>query len=372
MEENKEYIIRSTKDSFEINLKPVWDFFRKKLKSVIYITSGFLVLGIIVSILTPDKYSSSINLLLESNNQNIKQRTGILQNLSFFGVNQNASSNTFGPDIYPDVVKSTPFLLEVLNKKVFFSRYDSTISFHDFFEKVQKPSALDFLKNYTIGLPSRFIGLFEGKNPNYNLPVSLNLQDTMYVNGVKDSTMVQPPVFRPLNISRKDLSYIDQLNSLIKIDVSDNYVTITTQMPDPMASAELTNIVYEELSKYIIFYRTRKSTIDMNFIQERTDEARTAFYKAQIALADFRDENRNINTAALQAEEQRLQAEFDLNFNLYKSLSQQLENAKIKVKENTPVFDVLEPVHFPIERSEPKRFKIVFIYTLAGAFLGFG
>ena len=107
----------------------------------------------------------------------------------------------------------------------------------------------------------------------------------------------------------------------------------------------------------------------MDFVQERTDEAKAAFYKSQNALARFKDENRNINTSALHSEEQRLQAEFDLNFNLYKSLSQQLENAKIKVKENTPVFDILEPVKVPIERSEPKRFRIVFVYTVTGIFI---
>ena len=70
MEEDKNYIIRSTKESFEINVKPIWDFIRNKSKWIIYAAAGFFVLGIFIALVTPEQYDSSINLLLESPNQN--------------------------------------------------------------------------------------------------------------------------------------------------------------------------------------------------------------------------------------------------------------------------------------------------------------
>ena len=137
-----------------------------------------------------------------------------------------------------------------------------------------------------------------------------------------------------------------------------------------MATAGLTKMVFEELTEYIIDSRTSEAMQEMLFIQERTEEARTEFYRAQNRLAEFRDRNINISTAKAQSEEERLKAEFELAFNLYRNLSQQLEQAKIKVKENTPVFTILEPVQVPIEKSEPERFKIVLLYSFFGVFIG--
>ena len=71
-------------------------------------------------------------------------------------------------------------------------------------------------------------------------------------------------------------------------------------------------------------------------------------------------------------EEQRLQHQFTLAFNLYNELAQQLENARIRIQQETPVIKLLEPVMVPIERSQPKRVRLMVIYTFIGGVLGVG
>jgi uncharacterized protein involved in exopolysaccharide biosynthesis len=58
--------------------------------------------------------------------------------------------------------------------------------------------------------------------------------------------------------------------------------------------------------------------------------------------------------------------EVDLSYNLYSELAKQLEEAKIKIQRETPIFKVLEPAQIPVIKSEPKRSVMV----LGIAFLG--
>ncbi|MDZ7717087.1 MAG: hypothetical protein U5J95_12840 [Balneolaceae bacterium] len=78
------------------------------------------------------------------------------------------------------------------------------------------------------------------------------------------------------------------------------------------------------------------------------EEARKRFEQAQQQLAEFRDSNINLATAKAQSREQELQSQYDLTFNLYNSLSQRLEQAKLDLQEETPVLTVLQPVSVPL------------------------
>ena len=65
-----------------------------------------------------------------------------------------------------------------------------------------------------------------------------------------------------------------------------------------------------------------------------------------------------------------LQSEYDLAYNVFTELAKQLETQKIQVKENTPVLTIIDPVYVPIEKSKPKRFSILIIWSFIGLFFG--
>jgi uncharacterized protein involved in exopolysaccharide biosynthesis len=69
---------------------------------------------------------------------------------------------------------------------------------------------------------------------------------------------------------------------------------------------------------------------------------------------------------------ERLQGEYSIALNVYNELAKQLEQAKIQVKEETPVFSVLEPAMIPREKSKPKKPMIVAIWLFLGGILGVG
>ena len=53
-------------------------------------------------------------------------------------------------------------------------------------------------------------------------------------------------------------------------------------------------------------------------------------------------------------------------------MASQVEQAKLQVNKDTPVFTTIKPVTIPYERSAPKRSQIVIIFGLLGFVLSCG
>ena len=69
---------------------------------------------------------------------------------------------------------------------------------------------------------------------------------------------------------------------------------------------------------------------------------------------------------------EKLDAEYTLALNLYSELASRLEQAKINVKETTPILTVINPVTVPLQKSKPRRAMILFGWTFFGIVLGMG
>jgi uncharacterized protein involved in exopolysaccharide biosynthesis len=67
-------------------------------------------------------------------------------------------------------------------------------------------------------------------------------------------------------------------------------------------------------------------------------------------------------------EQNRLSNEQDLAFNVYNQIAQQLEMARAKVAESTPVCVVMQPAIVPIKASSPKKIMIGLLYVFLAFF----
>ncbi len=71
-------------------------------------------------------------------------------------------------------------------------------------------------------------------------------------------------------------------------------------------------------------------------------------------------------------EEERLTSQYNLIYAVYSDLAKQLEQAKIQVKQDTPVFTIIEPVSVPTKKSKPNRPMILIIWLFLGGVIGTG
>ncbi len=329
--------------------RTLWDH----RKIVIRTTVIFAVIGLVVALTSPKQYTASTVMVPQT--AGAQSKLGGLSGLAAMaGINLGTvTGSDLSPKLYPQIVNSIPFQLELMNSKFKFETINDSITLYDYFTEHQKSSAIGVVMKYTIGLPGVIIGAIKG-------------QPKSVIHPVKTGS--------PVQMTLKQARVKKRLATLIGLTVNDKdgYVSLSSSMPEPVVAADLAQRAQDLLQKYITEFKIEKAQSTHDFVQERYAEARTNYLKAQEQLASFRDRNKNVSLAMAKTEEERLTGEFNLAYSVYSELAKQLEQVKIQLKEETPVFTIIEPVTVPTEKSKPKRPMILMIWTFLGAIAGVG
>jgi uncharacterized protein involved in exopolysaccharide biosynthesis len=247
--------------------------------------------------------------------------------------------------LYPQIVESLPFQLSLLNTEIDFPDFETRATVYHFFDEVRNPTVFSYVKGYTIGLPGKVIGLFREEAAVSPLPTGFET-DTIY------------------SVTKDQMEVINNMRERVSVSLNEEsgVIDLYVTMPDPQAAAQLAQKSIEQIKEYVTLYKTRKAEEDLVFARQQMESARNEFESVQDRLAEFRDSNVNLSTARSQTQEQRLQSEYDLAFNVYNSVAQQVEQAKLKVQEQTPVVSVLQPVQVPVD-DETSGLQIILIFT---------
>lgn len=342
-------------------------------RRVVWITTLVMfLLGVLVAVVSPEEYEASVVLMPQSSETGSGIGAGLLRQfggLGGLGLGSAGGNGTLTPALYPEITQSTPFFLEMMEEEVYFATMDTTLTYTQYFGEMDPPGVLDYLKTYTVGLPRLII----------NLPVKLinAFRDKPAPAVVLETTATPSDTpdasSEPLRLTGQQRSIIAKIQDRITTTVEENStVKIEAEMPDPMVAARATEMATAYLTNYILEYRTEKAQQDLEFIQQQYNEKKTRYDASQRQLARFRDRNMNIISETALIEQQQLEAENQLAFSLYQGMAEQLEQAKVKVQEETPVFKVLEPVQVPLSTSAPNRELIIFLSLFVGVFMGLG
>ena len=135
--------------------------------------------------------------------------------------------------------------------------------------------------------------------------------------------------------------------------------TITVTLQDPKVTAIVADSVVAKLQQYIIDYRIKKAKEDCAYLEQLYKERQQEYYQAQSKYAHYFDSNRNIAFQSVRAEQERLQNDMSLAYQVYSQVAQQLQVARAKIQEEKPVFAVVEPATVPLEPSGISRKVII-------------
>jgi capsule polysaccharide export protein KpsE/RkpR len=147
---------------------------------------------------------------------------------------------------------------------------------------------------------------------------------------------------------------------MVSVDKKTGVTTLSVQMQDALISAALTDTVMHRLQDYITDYRTNKARHDLAFAEKLYKEAKENYYTAQQRYARHVDGNLNVILQSYRSEQERLQNEMTLAYGVYNQLAQQLQMAKAKVQEITPVYTVVQPAVVPLRPIKPNKIMILF------------
>jgi len=158
----------------------------------------------------------------------------------------------------------------------------------------------------------------------------------------------------------------------ITIDKKEEFIVIAANMSEAKPAAELVKRVQELLETYVIDFKIEKSLAQLGFIKKRFKEKEIEFKRVQEKLALYSDANQGVNSARAKTELLLLESQYDLTYSVYSELAKQLESQEIKVKEDTPIFTIIDPVFVPLHKTKPKFAMTVIIAMFLGFVLSVG
>lgn len=340
----------------EIDLVEVVRKLWKNRKLILKVTVCFMVIGILVALFSPKVYTAGSTMVPQSGEKNMSGGLSGLASMVGINLGSMSAGEVLSPKIYPKIIASVPFQKELMNAPLTFGGIDHPVTLFEYFteDRYQQFSLIGFIKKYTIGLPGVILGAIRGK-------------DTTSVIRAETNSKIQFMTKDEQEVSKK-LKNIITLN----INDKDGYIQLSAELPEPLAVAQLAQYAQTLLQQYITEFKIEKVASNLKFVEERYNETKNDFEEKQKELARFQDRNKNFSSAMAKIEEERLTAEYTLANNVYNELAKQLEQAKIAVKETTPILTVVDPVVIPNERSKPKRALICVLFTFLGGFAGIG
>ena len=356
---------KSAKEIFnkpEISLIELTAYFWRRRKVFYSCIVIFVLLGGLRFVFTPDAYESVAIKLVEIDDQNqsvLGRLGGLVNNLPGINLGTNGLSGGISSDMYPVIISSKPFLIELVNEKFYFQSKQDSVVLKDYLIEDYSSQPTNFVFGFISSIPNRIISLFSDSSQ----AVSPVVMSVIEERGEVEKFLVYS--------NEEDLSS-ELLKSRIKVEEEGKMITLRVKMPESLVAAELNNVIFEKIVRYVTDYKTKKMRTSLEFVEERTLEAKSNFIKSQMALASFRDSNQGIISQRLRSREEQLEAEYNIAFNLYNTLNQELETSRIQLKKETPIFSDFAPALVPNSPINMSFLKTLIIFAFLGIVVGFG
>lgn len=328
-------------DEIEIRLGDITLFLKKNRRRILFGALIGLFVGALYAFSKPNMYTAQVTVLpeIQSRGASGLGNLGSLAGLAGINIDNISGQDAIRPDLYPTVLQSVPFALDVLKQPIYSQKFQEKMTLQTFIERLSSTSS--FNKLFSDG--------GENKNTDNTRLHSENFSQAIQVTKEQERL----------------IKWIQETVSAI-YDKKTGIIIITAVEPDPFVAATIAQFSLDYLTKYITTYRTEKSLKQVDFLKQQVKEAENKYQSSEYALSNYRDRNRSLFLNTAKIDEQRLQADYLLTQTVYSELSKQLEQAKIKVQEETPVFKILEPATVPLRKSGPKRTLTIIGFATAG------
>ena len=315
-----------------------------KYKKTYYKVLGItFVAACIITLSIPNYYKCEVTLSPEMSSS--RSSGGLAALASSFGVNLKGGAGgteALFPTLYPDLMNSTEFKTGLFTIPVTIEgdeekgEPDRTMTYYEYLTTEQKRTWWSATLG---GLKSWVISLFKEPKPESESVDPFRL------------TKEQADVVKL--IDKKIVCDVDQKTMVISIDVTDQ---------NPLICATMADSVKTRLQKAITDYRTSKARVDLEYNKKMLAEAKERYEKASNAYVRFADSNQKVFLQTVRQRSSKLEDEMQLQRSIYQQLASQVQQAEMRVQEETPAFTTLQNATVPVKKAGPGRAKIVLIF----------
>lgn len=316
-----------------IIFKKIWENRRLfyKVLPVVFVLSCIYIFSL------PRYYTTDAKLAPEMSNSMSGGTLGTIASAFGFDFGDMQTSDAITPLLYPDLMEDNAFVTSLFKIKVQDKDKEINTSYYNYLYKYQKKPWWEII-SYSI------IGLFKS-NDNKGQTIS-----------------------DPYALDKKGDDIVKKIGKNIKfsVDKKTGVITINVEDQDPRICKTLADSVMERLQQFITEYRTSKSRTDYEYYKHLATEAKKEYETVRQRYASMADASTHISMKSVELKLEDMENDMQLKYNTYTTLSTQLQAAKAKVQERTPVFTILKGAAVPIKPAGPKRMLFVFIMMLFG------
>ena len=323
-------------------------YFKKKF--ILKVSILAVLFGIVYALFQPNEFTSTTTFIPQLSS-GVKAGGSSLSGLaSLAGINIGSmeSSSEFPPTLYPQVVNGIPFKLDLLSSEIIFANKASNVKDY-FLEKKSSFNIFGTIKKYTIGLPSLILGSFQNQ----------------------EGQLVESEIY---SVSEEDKSLFNNISDGLSLSINEKegFITISFTDSNKNVAAQITQVAQNLLQKKIIEFKNKSSKEMLDFATKQYFEKKESYELLQDERAIFVDKNINISSSLFQNKLSRIESELSIAQTVVQQLASQVEQVKLQVNKNTPVFTTIQPVTVPFERSAPKRSLIVIVFGFLGIVISVG
>lgn len=305
----------------------------KKWKTVTIWCLAITIVGLVVVLTTPRIYQSTALLAPEQ-------------------VSEKELEDAIYPEIYPNIVESTDFLLQLFNVEVRTANGAVKTDYKDYLNH--------YIKYPLISYPLGWIYALRQKIGSKPITIS--------------SEAIEGFSVQPVTLDKRDEELLESLRSCItcKWDKKTGVITLDVIDQDPLVAAIIANHVTVQLQDAITEYRTQKARLDLEYAQQVYDETNSAYQQAQAEYATYTDAYSHATLESYKIQQVSLKQTVDLRFKTFSDAQIKLQESKMKLQENTPAFYIFQQASIAGKPFGASRTKKMFMWLCFGLGLGIG
>ncbi len=154
-------------------------------------------------------------------------------------------------------------------------------------------------------------------------------------------------------------------------DDEGNIITINCKFQEDTLANYFPSVLLEEVSTSYVSAKTKLAKDNVRILQHQTDSVRSELNDALYNSAQQTDEVFGLNPAFNIKRVPATKEQIDVRAStvLMEELIKNLELAKVQLKDETPLIEVIDEPRFPLERMKSGKFKYTLLMGLVSTFL---
>ena len=305
---------------------------------ILLVAIAFGIVGYVYSTRKHPVYLAEVTFALDEGATQSRPKSGLSIIQEELGLSTDAGAVFSSATNILELIQSRMLIEKTLRSKVTVNGH--SLGFMDFFL-----DSLDYREKWMKGKKNQRMDFASLKN---------SPSDSLFINGLVRNM------------------YETIKSSIIKIEGKgggSSIVKVTAVSENEYFSKYFLEALLENVTAYYVESKTRRSKINLDFIQKRTDSIRIAYSAALYGRAAFTDANINPIRLTATVSGDRQQTDVQILRASYIELVSSLESAKTALMQDTPLIQYLDSPILPLQKTGSNPVKYFIIFFIAGVFV---